>query len=142
MQTIYLDISNKGINPTINAKQNDIGRKFQVFLFDNGVPYNASEAGISFSVWYSGASGDGNYDTIWTKNGEINEGHYAFLVDGNSVIVELATEMLANAGCGQMCFTMKDKKGEIIGLWNIPYDVEEVPGYLSGEKEPYYPILY
>ena len=139
MQTIYLDISNKGIIPTINAKQNDVGRTFQVLLFENGIPYNAAENSVSFFLWYSGASGDGNYDTIWTKVGQVTEGRYAFLIDNNSVIVELATQMLTNAGSGQMCLTMKDTDGKTVGLWNIPYSVEEVPGYPSENAKPYYP---
>lgn len=30
MQTIYLDISNKCIIPTIHAKQGDVGRKYNL----------------------------------------------------------------------------------------------------------------
>lgn len=132
MQTIYLDISKKSIIPPINAKQNDSGRKFKVFLFDGGIPYNADEA-VNFSLWYAGESGDGNYDTVAEES--------AFYVEGNSVVVELSPQMLKNPGSGQMCLTMSDADNRTIGLWNITYEVEAMPGYPSDQKKPYYPRI-
>lgn len=132
MQTIYLDISKKGIIPPINAKQNDAGRKFKVFSFDGGIPYNAEEE-VNFSLWYAGESGDGNYDTVAEES--------AFYVEGNSVIVELSPQMLKNPGSGQMCLTMSDADNRTIGLWNIAYEVEAMPGYPSDQKRPYYPRI-
>ena len=138
MQTIYIDISKKGIVQEINAKQNDVGRKFQVLLFENGVPYNAEEKDCQFSLWYSGESGYGNYDTIDKKTGQENFQVRAFDVNENCVTVELAPQILKNPGGGIMCLSMSDAAGQTIGLWNIPYDVEEIPGYPSERPKPYY----
>ena len=85
MQTIYLDISNKGVIQTIYAKQGDVGRKFEVILNDSGLPY-VHTSGSAFSVWYSGTSGEGNYTDIGDKS--------AFSVNGNKVAVELISQML------------------------------------------------
>jgi hypothetical protein len=131
MQTIYLDISNKGIIPTINAKQNDVGRKFCVLLFENGISYNAE--GDKFSLWYAGESGEGNYDEVISPD--------LFSVSNNHVIVELSPQMLSKPGDGNLCLTISDNEDRTIGLWNIPYFVEELPGVQSEQKKPYYPRI-
>ena len=60
MQTINLDLSEKCIVPLLNAKQAEKGRKFRILLTDNKEAYNIP-AGAEISIWYSGASGSGNY---------------------------------------------------------------------------------
>ena len=132
MQTIYLDISNKGVVPTIYAKQGDVGRKFLAILTDSGVPY-FPPSGSAFSVWYNGESGEGNYSDIG--------GHSAFSISGNAVTVELITQMLQNNGCGTLCLVINAADGSQIGLWNIPYIVEPVPGMGSAAAEQYYTAL-
>lgn len=129
MQTIYLDISNKGVVPTVYAKQGDVGRKFQVVLTDSGVPY-VPASGSAFSVWYSGASGEGNYTDIGDKS--------AFSVNGNKVIVEMITQMLSNEGEGVLSLILNDINGNQIGMWNIRYVCESVPGVNSEEAKEYY----
>lgn len=128
MQTIYIDIANKSVLPTIYAKQGEVGRKFEVVLTDSGVPYNV-ESGVMFSVWYEGASGEGNYTDIGENS--------AFTISGNRVVVELITQMLVNPGCGTVCLVM-NKGANQIGVWNIPYICEQVPGFDSEEAEGYY----
>lgn len=132
MQTIYLDISNKGVYPCIYAKQSDLGRKFNCILTDSGIKYEIPEGAI-FSVWYSGKSGDGNYTKI--------DGRNAVSVSENIITIELISQMLNNAGEGNICFRIEDQNGLEIGSWNIPYEVEFVPGFGSVESEQYYPAL-
>lgn len=129
MQTIYLDISNKGVLPTIYAKQGDVGRRFLVVLTDSGIPYTLP-AGSVFSVWYEGDSGEGNYTDIG--------GHSAFNVSANSVEVELIVQMLSVPGNGLICLMLSGNDGKQIGSWNIPYVCEEVPGLGSKTATEYY----
>lgn len=129
MQTIYIDIANKGVIPTINAKQGDVGRKFEVCFSDSGVQYQIPN-GAAFSAFYSGASGEGNYTDIGQRS--------AFTINGNSVIVELIEQMLVNHGDGVLCLVLGIPGGASIGTWNIPYQVEIVPGQDSEEAAQYY----
>lgn len=129
MQTIYLDISNKGVVPIVYAKQGDVGRKFQVVLTDSGFPYVPS-SGSAFSVWYSGASGEGNYTDIGDKS--------AFSVNENKVIVEMISQMLLKDGNGVLSLVLNDGSGNQISTWNIPYICELVPGADSEEAQSYY----
>ena len=129
MQTIYLDISNKGVIPTIYAKQGDVGRRFLIKLTNNGEVYRIPD-GVAFSVWYSGASGEGNYTAIGNRG--------AFYIEDNSVIVELITQMLANEGTGVLCLVMSGVDGSQIATWNINYIVENLPGVDSEAAQQYY----
>lgn len=129
MQTIYLDISNKGVIPTVFAKQGDVGRKFEVVLTDSGLPYIPA-GGYAFSVWYSGVSGEGNYTDVGESS--------AFSVDANKVTVELITQMLAVAGEGSLCLVLNGADGSQIASWNINYAVESIPGVDSEEAKNYY----
>ncbi len=129
MQTIYLDISNLGVIPVIYAKQGDVGRKVEVILTNSGLPYEP-EAGSAFSAWFSGASGVGNYTDIGDRS--------AFSVSGNKVTVELITQMLQNAGEGILCLVLSRSNGEQIGLWNIRYICEGIPGAGSEPAKDYY----
>lgn len=129
MLTIYLDISQKGPIPTVYAKQGEVGRKFRAVITDSGIPYAIPE-GALMSVWYSGESGSGNYTHIGEKR--------AFEPDGNHVTIELITQMLTNEGRGTCCFVLNTHDGKQIGLWNIPYVVEGIPGSGSEEAKQYY----
>lgn len=129
MQTIYLDISNKGVIPTIHAKQADVGRKFRAVLIDGGMPYNTAEDS-AFSVWYKGASGEGNYTHIGSDS--------AFSVIGNIVEVELIEQMISVAGNTTACLVLSTSDGHQIATWNIEISVEAVPGFGSGVAEEYY----
>lgn len=129
MQIIYLDISNRGVVPTIYAKQGDVGRTFQVVLTDSGVPYFPT-SGSAFSVWYSGASGEGNYTDIGNKS--------ALSIDGNKITVEMIAQMLSNEGAGIISLSLNSPNGNQISTWNIPYICEFVPGIDSEEAENYY----
>lgn len=129
MQTINLDVSNRGVIPVVCAKQGDVGRKFKVVLTNLGSPYNPVEGSL-FSVWYGGTSGVGNYTDI--------ENHSAFSVSGNEVTVELITQMLKNPGEGLLCLVLNGTNGEQIGFWNIPYICEQVPGAGSEAAEQYF----
>lgn len=129
MQTIYLDISNKGVIPAIYAKQGDVGRRFLAVFTDAGVPYSPP-AGSAFSVWYDGDSGDGNYTDIG--------GESAFSVNANTVSVELITQMLEKDGEGVLCLVLSHADGKQISSWNIPYTCEFVPGFESEEAKSYY----
>lgn len=129
MQTIYLDISNKGVVPTIYAKQGDVGRRFRAILTDSGAPY-FPPSGSAFSVWYNGKSGEGNYTDIGTES--------AVSVSGNKITVELITQMLTNPGEGIVCLVLSAADGDEIGIWNINYCVEPRPGMNSVAAQEYY----
>ncbi|MBO5891218.1 MAG: SGNH/GDSL hydrolase family protein [Oscillospiraceae bacterium] len=129
MQTFNLDITKKGVVPLLYAKQRNVGTRIRVQVTDNGEDYSIP-ADVSFSVWYSGKSGEGNYTAIDGKN--------AFSVDGNTVTVELIYQMLNNAGEHEMCLVMNGTNGSQIGLWNIPYYVEAIPGADSEAAMAYY----
>ena len=129
MQTIYLDISNRSVTPIIYAKQGDVGRKVEVILTNSGLPYEP-EAGSAFSAWFSGASGVGNYTDVGERS--------AFSVSGNKVTVEMITQMLQNAGEGALCLVLNRSNGDQIGLWNIRYICEAVPGAGSEAAKQYY----
>lgn len=128
MQTIYIDISNKNVIPTIYAKQGDVGRKFLAVLTDDSVPYSLP-AGYAFSVWYDGDSGEGNYTHIGEKS--------AFSVDGNKVAVEMVAQMLSVPGEGKLCLVLNYGENQT-ATWNIEYVVESVPGAESERAEEYY----
>ena len=129
MQIIYLDISSKGVVPTVYAKQGDVGRKFEVVFTDSGIPY-IPEIGSVFSVWYKGASGEGNYTDIGDKS--------AFSVNENKVTVEMIAQMFSADGAGILCLTLNSPDGDQISSWNIPYICEPVPGIDSEEAKSYY----
>lgn len=124
MQTIYLDISIRKVPLAVFAKQGDVGRKFKAVIMDGGVSYTIPE-GAQLSVWYSGSSGEGNYTAIGERS--------AFHVQGNTVEVEMIAQMLTNKGGGMLCLVINTADGEQVGLWNVPYAVEEVPGIDSPE---------
>ena len=130
MQTIKLYIYEKTtVIPVLYTKQGDVGRKFKAIITDGTEGYKIPED-TAFSVWYSGASGEGNYSAI--------DGRSAFAISGNTVTVELITQMLNNKGGGKLCLIMAKADGTQIGTWNIPYVVEEVPGLGSKVAEQYY----
>ena len=129
MQTIYLDISNKGVVPIVYAKQNEVGRKFLAVLTDSGIPY-APPAGSVFSAWYDGDSGDGNYTDIGEKS--------AFVINGNKIEVELISQMISVPGEGVLCLVLNLANGSQIASWNIKYEVEPVPGADSEQAVSYY----
>ena len=128
MQTIELSLYEKTtVIPVLWAKQQEVGRKFQV-VFAEDIP-----EGVTFSVWYSGASGSGNYTTIGDAS--------AFAIDGNTVTVEMIAQMLNNAGEGKLCLIMTGGDGLELGTWNIKYEVEHRPGLGSHPAEQYYQAL-
>lgn len=129
MQTIYLDISNKGVIPCITAKQSEVGRKFLAVITDNGVPYNIPADSL-LSVWYEGDTDAGNYSSIKEKS--------AFSIDGNKVTVELVAQMLFRPGNGELCLSITHGDGGETNTWNIPYYVEYKPGAGSPVPTEYY----
>lgn len=132
MQIIQLDISRKTEISVVQAKQDDVGRKFQVVVLENGKPYFIPGNAV-ISLWYSGASGEGNYTEI--------DGKMPFQIYENTVTVELISQMLRLPGGGQMCLVMLDHSGRQIGFWNIPYHVEKIPGMGSKGAEDYFSAL-
>ena len=129
MQTFNLDLSAKRVIPLLYAKQRDVGAKIQVKLTDNKKEY-AIPGGVTWSVWYSGASGEGNYDKIDDRD--------AVKVEGSTATVELIYQMLDNPGPGEMCLVMNSADGTQLGLWNIPYWAEALPGADSKAATAYY----
>lgn len=132
MQTIYLDISNKGVIPCVLAKQSEVGRKFLAVITDNGVPYNIPDNAL-LSVWYEGDTDAGNYSSIKEKS--------AFSIDGNKVSVELVAQMLLKPGNGELCLSITHGGGGETNTWNIPYCVEYKPGAGSSIPTEYYTAL-
>lgn len=132
MQTIYLDLAVKNVPQLIYAKQGDVGRKFRAEIQDSGEAYHIGKDTV-FTVWYSGTSGDGNYSAV----GE----NCAVTIAGNIIEVELIAQMLTNFGGGTICLMMNSPDGSQIGLWNLPYLCEAVPGLGSEEATTHYTAL-
>jgi hypothetical protein len=132
MQIIYLDISNKGVIPCIQAKQSEVGRKFLAVITDNGQPYILSNDSL-LSVWYEGDTDAGNYSSI--------ENRSAFSVHRNNVTVELVAQMLLSPGKGELCLSISKGDGTETNTWNIPYEVEYKPGATSTIPTEYYTAL-
>lgn len=129
MQTIYLRIDEKHEIPKLYAKQRDVGRKFKVVITDGNEDYKIPN-GAQLSVWYSGTSGEGHYSSIGESS--------AILVEGNTVTVEMIAQMLVNKGGGNLCLAMNMADGKQLGLWDIPYIVEAIPGTDSEAAREYY----
>lgn len=132
MQVIQLDISKKTEIPTIEAKQDDVGRKFQAVILEDGKPFLIPQNTV-ITLWYSGAAGEGNYTQI--------NGVSPFHVYENKVTVEMISQMLRLPGGGQMCLVMLDQSGRQIGFWNIPYHVEKIPGMGSKGATDYFSAM-
>ena len=115
MQTIYIDISNKGVVPTIYAKQGDVGRKFLAIINDGGVPYAIPED-ASVSVWYQ---------TLKNNNAGTADG---VNFEDNKVEISIDPVITTVSGEGILCLTISFGNGDEISTWNIPYDVEVKPG--------------
>ena len=129
MQTVNLDLSVKNVVPLLHAKQGEVGRKFKAILTDNGSPYTPP-SGAVVSVWFSGASGAGNYTDIGAKS--------AISISGNEITVEMITQMLARPGNGKLCLVINALDGTQLGTWNIPYTCEAQPGADSPVAKEYY----
>lgn len=136
MQTIHLDVS---VKPNmeqnllvITAKQGDIGRKIKAVITDCGEDYKIPSDAV-LTAWYSGTSGSGNYSEI--------DGKSAFELSENTIIVELITQMLTNKGGGVLCLILHNADGAQLGLWDIPYVVEGIPGMNSVGAEQCYTAL-
>lgn len=129
METINLDINRPSSNQAIFCKQDDVGRKIKVLITENAQPFKIPEDAV-FSVWYSGSSGEGNYTMIGD--------HSAFLIEGNTVTVEMIVQMLRCRGGGRMCLVMNSADGCQLGMWNIDYMVEGVPGIGSSAAQEYF----
>ena len=130
MQMIQLDISQiPAEQPVLRAKQADVGRKFMARITDNGADWPIPEDTV-VSVWYSGTAGEGNYTHIGAVP--------AAQIGGNTVTVELIAQMLTVPGGGMLSLALNRGDGTRLGLWNIHYWVEPVPGADSVEASAYY----
>lgn len=129
MQTFNLDLSAKRVIPLLYAKQRNVGSKICIKLTDNEVDYVVPDD-VTWSVWYSGAGVEGNYDKIDDRD--------AVVVNGSTATVELIYQMLDYPGPGKMCLVMNSADGTQLGLWNIPYWVEAIPGADSKGATAYY----
>lgn len=129
MQTIQLDIIQKEPISALNVKQGDVGRMFCLQIFEGGESYKIAPDAI-ISMWYSSTSGAGNYTMIGDKS--------PFQVNGNEIVAEIIAQMTACAGGGELCLQINERSGAQIGLWNIPYFVERLPGFDSeGAKDQF-----
>ncbi len=129
MQSIQLDISRPGDISPIVCKQGDVGRKFLVTLTEEGEPFDIP-VGSVLSAWYSGTGGAGNYTDI--------DGKSPFTIIANTVTVELVAQLTAAYGGGMLCLVINDADGNQLGLWNIPYLVEKIPGSDSQGAKDFY----
>lgn len=124
MQTIQLHLYEKPQLPVICAVQGDVGRKFQAVITDGSLGYTIP-MDATFTLWYSGTSGEGNYGFVGDRP--------AVQVSKDTVTVELLTQMLACPGGGELCLCMSRPDGSWLGLWTIPYQVDALPGADSPE---------
>ncbi len=132
MQEIHLDLGYRNLPIAIQTKQGDVGRKFKAIITDCDKPYIIPEDSV-ISVWYEGAGGGGNYTAI--------DGRPAAVVTGNTAIIELIPQMLAQSGGGNLCLVLYDAQGNQIGTWNVLYVCEFVPGIDSPEATDYFTAM-
>lgn len=132
MQEVILDISVKTDAddlPKIHIKQGDSNRYFQAVILDNGKNYSIPP-GTELTVWFCGTGGRGNYASV--------EDSSAISVSGNRVTVRVHPMMAAVKGGGVMCLVMTDSNGEQLGLWDIRFAVEGLPGVEGIDAEDSY----
>ena len=121
-----------GINtqePVLVTSQEDVGTKCRIILTSNGEPWEVPD-GALLSVWYAGSSGEGNYTTI--------NGRAAFTVSGNTIEVELITQMLLQAGSGIVWLVMSDNQGKRQTICRLPYLTLPGPNSESEAAQQYY----
>lgn len=129
MQYIDLDLCNCEVTEPVFAKQGDVGRKFVVRLRTGDEDFYVPEDSL-VSIWYDGCSGSGNYTHIGDRE--------AYSILENRITVELVNQMVTNRGCGTLCLILSGRDGLQLGLWNIPYVVECIPGADSAEAQQFY----
>ena len=84
MESIYLDVTPRGVNPTVYTSQGDANRSIGVYLIENGLPYELSGS-----------------ETL-TLNIKTSEGEYLEQeltnAGGNFIEISLESELSVKAG--------------------------------------------
>ena len=113
MQSINLQITPGAVNPVINVSQNDVGRQFQLKLYDGAAAYTLP-AGVTASV--EGVKPDG---TAFSYSDAVS-------VSGSTITVTTKLQMTVVAG-RVTCEIRLKKSGLDIGSLNFVMIVEESP---------------
>ena len=133
MQNIVIDISHRGVIPTICVSEYDaMSRFFSITLLDNGMPYTPP-TGALYTVRYDVGLNTGWYDTI-TVPGGTNRG--AVSVNGNVFTVEIAEA--ATHGCGELALMIVGNNGYQLTITGIRIASDYIPAESAGETQNYY----
>lgn len=139
MQQFLIDVDKPTGLLVIYAKQADsMSRFFSVSLFSGGAEWEPPE-GSSLTVRF-GAPGmpAGWYDTITEPDGGSRS---AFVVDGNTITVELAEQALSAPGTNTVALLINGADGYQLASWNFALMIEPVPGLEAPEATAYYNAL-
>lgn len=118
MQIINLNLVPGGVMPVVNVSERDLGRVFQIALFEGSVAYDLTGK----SIIIQGTKTDGNgfaYDETELVNGE-----YAITKSGNVVTIRTPIQMTAAPGQTLTELRITDANANHVGTLNFYIDVE------------------
>lgn len=118
MQIINLNLVPGGVMPVVNVSERDLGRVFQIALFEGSVAYDLTGK----SIIIQGTKTDGNgfaYDETELVNGE-----YAITKSGNVVTIRTPIQMTAAPGQTLTELRITDSSANHVGTLNFYIDVE------------------
>lgn len=129
---IDIHLDDKRRLPPIDVMQGDANTRLLEFTL-----YSGSEAwpipdGVSVTVAYCGASGQGAYDTLQ------DDATKAYSVSGNVVTVTLIPQVAAVAGNTTVSVVFTDAAGSQLATFGVSIRVERNPAIGSGKPEFYY----
>ena len=109
----------------IDAVQNDCGRSLALMLHTNGIPWTIP-GDIAVRIRYRNAAGaGGTYDTL-------PDGYPAWHTDGHIMTVDLAPQVLAEAGEALLSVVL-ERTGQAVSTFDIPVQVH--PGIAADGDE-------
>lgn len=133
MQTITIDIAQRGVIPPIRVTEYDaMSRFFKLVLLDNGAAYTPPQNPV-YTVRYEVGLNSGWYDTI-TVPGGTNRG--AVSRSGNTFNIEIAED--ATHGCGTLALMIVGDGGYQLTITGIRIESDYVPAESAGETQNYY----
>ena len=119
---INVDLARIGAIPCVDATQDDkYSRKLEIKLYENGTPWFPPENVIVFCKYEKPDGTGGEYSTM-------PDNTTAWSVDGNSVTVLIAPQVLTVAGNVSFSVTLASGRYEI-STFSIGINVNPIPGF-------------
>lgn len=127
---IGIHLDDQRIIPSISMMQADAyTRVLEFSLYSGGVAWDVPD-GVSVAVAYSGASGNGIYNTL-------PDGTAAYTVDGNVVTAVVAPQALSMPGDTKLTVVFDDGNGKQLATFCVTLNVEKNPA-VNATKPPDY----